>query len=201
MLTLFLTLAVLIASPIAITYFSATTNPQAVLAIAGATAVVWIGLAFCTRRPLLQSGASASEVASATSRNMGLVWLWGALSLLLVYLLALEWREWWHFTLAFALAAALCFGYSATLARDVAAGRDDETMLAIGRYLGIGQLVGMIVTVIGLAIDPDKEFLYIKEGDWAGNSICLAGAVALAVISAYALVTDKKVKSTPGPSN
>jgi hypothetical protein len=192
MSSLIVSIIILVLSAIKILYFASTGAPAALLAVAGVTSLVLTALAIRERSTLRKSGASKSRIASATSRNMGLVWLWGALALLLVYVFALDWREWWHFCAAFATAGVLCLGFSAMLVRDAGAGRDDETMLALGRYLAIGQLVGMIVTVAGLAIDPDKEFVYIKEGDWAGNSIFLAGALALAAISAHALLSEKK---------
>ena len=68
-------------------------------------------------------------------------------------------------------------------------------MLALGRYMAIGQLVGMVVTVIGLGIDPDKEFYWPADGDWAGNIIFLFGALALLAITAHALLNDKKLGS------
>jgi hypothetical protein len=144
------------------------------------------------RRALVASGASRSSIESLTARHMGLIWLWGAAALLLVYVFILSWREWPHFTAAFFLAGVLCLGFSSQLAKDAAKGRDDATMLKLGRYLGVGQLVGMLATIAGLAIDPDKELLATADADWAGNGILLFGALALAVVSAHALVDGKK---------
>jgi hypothetical protein len=191
-------IVILVVSSLKILYFASADAPAALLAVAGATGLILVALALYERSRLLRSGASRSRVASVTSRHMGIIWLWGALALLLVYMFALSWREWWHFCAAFATAGLLCLGFSAALARDADAGRDDETMLSLGRYLAIGQLVGMVATVVGLAIDPDKEFVFIKEGDWAGNSIFLSGALALAAVSAYALITDKNATRQAG---
>jgi hypothetical protein len=123
---------------------------------------------------------------------MGIVWLWGAASLFVIYVFILTWHEWWQFFAAFAVVGVLCLGFAALLERDANAGRDDETMLALGRYLAIGQLAGMVVTVAGLAVDPDKEFLWPADGDWAGNIVFLFGALALLAITAHALINDKK---------
>jgi hypothetical protein len=68
-------------------------------------------------------------------------------------------------------------------------------MLKLGRNFAIAQFVAMLVTIVGLIIDPDKEFLFIKEDDWAGNGIFLFGAIALAVLSGHALFTSKKTAS------
>ena len=144
------------------------------------------------RRSLRAAGAAPSRIESATARYLGLIWLWGAAALVLVYVLVLSWREWTNFSAAFAGAGALCLGFSALLAKDAAQGRDDATLLRLGRYLGIGLLVGMIATLAGLAIDPDKEILYAVDNDWAGNGIFLFGALALALVSAHALIDGKR---------
>jgi hypothetical protein len=56
-------------------------------------------------------------------------------------------------------------------------------------------LIGMIATMAGLAIDPDKEFLHTVESDWAGNGLFLFGALALAIVSAHALIDGNKNSS------
>ncbi len=55
----------------------------------------------------------------------------------------------------------------------------------------------MIVTLIGLAIDPDKEIVYIKETDWAGNGIFVTGAAALLLITAEALFLSRQTLPKP----
>lgn len=163
-------------------------EPLGLLASAG---LVNLGLAAYgvgERRALNRSGAAASAVESATARVMALIWLWGAAALVLVYTLVLSWREWTHFSAAFAGAGLICLGFSALLARDARQGRDDPTLLRLGRYFGIAQLVGMIATLIGLAVDSDKEILYAVDSDWAGNGLFMFGALALALVSAQALI-------------
>lgn len=169
-----------------------TTAPGGLLAATAFVNLLLAAAAISERRALVQSGAAPSRVESVTARYMGMIWLWGAAALILVYVLVLSWREWPHFAAAFAGAGLLCLGFSALLAKDAARGRDDATMLQLGRYLGIGQLIGMIVTMAGLAIDPDKEFLFPVDNDWAGNGIFLFGALALAIVSAHALIDGKK---------
>jgi protein-S-isoprenylcysteine O-methyltransferase Ste14 len=169
--------------------------PLALLASAAFVNVVLAAVGIATRRSLIARAASRSAVESASARAMALVWLWGAAALVLVYTLKLSWREWLLFTSAFTIAGLLSLGFSALLAKDAALKRDDETLLRLGRYLAIGQLAGMIVTIAGLVIDPDKEFLYPVDNDWAGNGIFLFGALALAALSAHALI-DRAKKST-----
>jgi hypothetical protein len=123
---------------------------------------------------------------------MGLVWLWGAAGIFVVYAFILSWREWWQFVTAFAVVGILCLGFAALLERDAARSRDDVAMLKLGRYLAMAQLGGMVVTILGLAVDPDKEFLWPDDGDWAGNILFLFGALALLAITAHALIYDEK---------
>ena len=82
-------------------------------------------------------------------------------------------------------AAVACKGAEGK-SKDAAAGRQDETLLNIARYLTIGQLVGMVVAMIGMIVD-DKMPRDPTEPDWAANAIFFFGAAALAAISAYAL--------------
>ncbi len=182
----------LTASLIATIMISAEEKPGPLIVATAIAAAAWVSIAIRDRQRLAGAGASPSKIAAATARYMGFVWLWGAVNLFVVYVFILTWHEWWQFFAAFAVVGALCLGYASLLERDAAAGRDDETMLSLGRYMAIGQLVGMVVTVIGLAIDPDKEFYWPADGDWAGNIIFLFGALALLAITAHALLNDKK---------
>jgi hypothetical protein len=171
-------------------------EPSALLAATGLISLLTAVVGIRERTALLASGASRSRVESKTAFYMALVWLWGSVALLLVYTLVLKWHEWWHFCLGFALAGGLSLGFSLLLGRDADAGREDETMLKLGRNLAIAQFVAMLVTIVGLIIDPDKEFLFIKEDDWAGNGIFLLGAIALAALSGHALLTAARKQAT-----
>jgi hypothetical protein len=177
-------------------FFSAQAKePFGLLAAAAFVNLLLAGVGITERRALVRSGASASNIESLTARYMGLIWLWGAAALVLIYVFLISWREWPHFSAAFAGAGVLSLGFSALLAKDAAKGRDDPTMLRLGRYLCIGQLAGMIATIAGLIIDPDKEILHAVDNDWAGNGLFLFGALALALISAHALIDGKKISS------
>jgi hypothetical protein len=117
---------------------------------------------------------------------MALVWAWAALSLLLTYVVALSWIEWWQYVLGAGAIAALCLFFARMLARDAAAGREDQAMLKLARYLTVGQLVGMIAAMIGLVID-DKMPRSHEQPDWAASAIFFFGAASLAIISLNAL--------------
>jgi hypothetical protein len=183
-------LVVLAAGLTATTLMAAQGGPAGLIAATAVVGLVWAGLAMRERSQLRASAASRSKVAAASARNMGFVWLWGALALVITYLFILKWHEWWQFALAFGVAGALSLALSALLERDATAGRDDAAMLKLARYLAFGQLAGMAAAVIGLIIDPDKELLWPNEGDWAANIIFLGGALTLAAITLHALLTE-----------
>lgn len=175
-----------------VVYSAREAEPLGLLGAAGFVNLVLAAVGIGERRSLGRAGAGRSAIESVTARAMGLIWLWGAAALVLVYNLVLSWREWTHFSAAFAAAGLISLGFSALLAKDAEKGKEDATLLRLGRYFAIAQLVGMIATLIGLAVDPDKEILYAVDSDWAGNGIFLFGALALALVSAYALIDRKK---------
>ena len=176
-------------------YAAEAQEPVALLATTAFVSLLLATVGAVERRNLTRAGAKQSLIEATTARYMGLIWLWGGAALILIYTLVMYWREWSHFSAAFVGVGLLCLGFSWMLSKDAAQGREDETMLKIGRYLGIGQLVGMIVTMIGLGIDPNKEFLHTRKADWAGNAIFLFGALGLAIISAHALIDARKKSS------
>jgi hypothetical protein len=163
------------------------------MAIAAATALLIAAAAMRRCRALLDSGASAAEVAGSNAWYMGMVWAWGALALIATYATRiLVWREWWQFLIAFAVVAALSFYFASTLTRDGRAGKQDEAMLRTSRILAKVQLVGMIITMFGLVIDGKMtRFMTLRFTDWAANNVFFFGAMAIAIISAYALRTNK----------
>lgn len=172
-------------------------SPHMNLAASGAVGLVLVIAGILKRRSLARAGASVSRIESATAAYMGLIWLWGAIAIVTVYPLMMSWREWPHFFGAFLTAGLISLAYANMLSRDADKGRDDPTMLQLGRYLAIGQLAGMVVTLAGLAIDPDKEIVFIRESDWAGNGIFVTGAAALLLITAEALFLSRNQLPQP----
>jgi len=144
------------------------------------------------------SGASKTTVAAINARHMGFVWSLGALSLFLTYAFLLEWKEWLVFTGVFITIAFVCLAFSVIVehnggSSDSATG--DDALLMLARYLTIVQLVGMIVTMGGLALDgkiPASTQANPGWYDWAGNVIFFYGALSLAAISANALYTERR---------
>jgi hypothetical protein len=155
----------------------------------GLTAAVGLGLAVAAvwgRHRLVVGGAGEATLAADTARSMALVWAWAALSLLLTYVFVLSWGEWWQYVLGAGAIAGLCLFFAATLSRDAAAGREDQAMLKLARYLTVGQLVGMVAAMIGLILDEKMPRAHAKP-DWAASTIFFFGAASLAIISLNAL--------------
>jgi peptidoglycan/LPS O-acetylase OafA/YrhL len=168
---------------------AASGMPEIYMAMTALISIVIAFLAIKDQRDLESSGASESVISASTARHMGLVWTWGALALLVTYYFILpSWREWPHFFAGLAIVGVLCLFFASTLSGDSEKGTDDATMLKLGRYLTIAQLAGTGVAVAGLLIDPDKQFLNVSRPDWAATNVFFFGALALAAISAHALL-------------
>jgi len=159
------------------------------LAIAAIAAVCFALFAIRDMQNAVTAGASRSAISAKSAWSMGYVWVWGGLGLLITYTSgAAAWHEWLHFFLAFAVAGAAALFFANLLQRDANAGKVDEAILKISRYLAYAQLFGMLAVMIGLLVDGKMtRFLIPRHGDWAANNIFFFGALALAVISAYAL--------------
>lgn len=162
-------------------------------------AVITLGIAFVAileNKSLRDSGAAKPLVAAATARNMGFIYIWGAVVIAITYSSLLSWHEWWHWFIGFALVGAICIIYANSLARDAEAGRQDDTLLNIGNKLTWVQLIGMLIAMVGMLVDGKlTRFVNPKLMDWAAQNTFFAGALGLAVISAYALWAGKDDKS------
>ena len=157
-----------------------------------ATALISLALAAIGLRETIaldKAGALQSEVSASTARYMGLIWTWGALALFVTYYFVLPaWREWPVFSGAFAILAAICLMFAAAMSNDAEKAADDKTLLKLGRILTIVQFAGTLVAMAGLLIDPDKRYLDASRLDWAATNIFFFGAMALAAVSATALI-------------
>jgi len=177
---------------------AAANMPLVHMAAAAIVSLVIAVLGVRENRALRAAGASESAVAASTARHMAMVWIWGAIGLLVTYFFILTWKEWLTFFLVFAGVGVLCLIMTGALSRDAAAGREDPTMLKLGNYLTVGQLVGMVVTMIGLVVDGKMTRFATIAGqrtgwqDWAANNIFFFGAMALAAISLNALLSKPK---------
>ncbi|MBU2583265.1 MAG: hypothetical protein KJ622_16270 [Alphaproteobacteria bacterium] len=172
--------------------------PDLHTAVAALIALSIAGIAVGDNWQQRKNGVGENLVAAATARAMGLVWIWGALSLFVTYFFILSWKEWMVFTGIFAVVGILCLLFAATLDRDEAVGKKDDTFLNLAKYLSVGQLIGMAVAMVGLILDG-KFPVAVKNTpgweDWAANNIFFFGALSIAIITANALYTKSKCKT------
>lgn len=138
--------------------------------------------------------ASQMLKASTGLHYMGVVWTWATLTLFATYAFFLQWREWWHFVLAFALLAGVCLWLAATLRQDAQSDGGDDTVLKLARVLTIVHLATGVITMLGLIIDGKMvRFLVARHQDWAAQNIFFFGALALAAIGWSALSAARSV--------
>lgn len=178
----------------AVVWSAAADRPSLCLALAAVVGLAFAAAAVWERHRLIANNAGEAELASATAASMGLVWAWASAAILLTYVFVLSWGEWWQYVLGAGVIAGLCLFFAATMSRDAAAGREDASLLKLARYLTLGQLVGMVIAMIGLILD-DKMPRDPRHPDWAANTIFFFGAASLAVISLNAL------RGTPSPKS
>lgn len=185
-------LLVMIASLVALVLLAQASQFYAHLIVAASAALAFAALG--VRETVGGAAVAATESQAAASfRHMGATWAWASIAMIATYLIALKWREWWEFFLAFGLLSALSFFIAGTLARDAAAGRRDETMLRVARGFSIFVLIAMAVVVIGLLVDGKMRRFWTVPGqrpgsqDWAASNIFFCGAFAIAAQAACAL--------------
>ena len=154
-------------------------------------------IAIHDHRQLEASSATRGKLSASIARNMGLIWMWGALGLLVSYGLILSetWPRWPLFFGIFAAASISFLLFAATLDRDEQLGRKDDGMINFGKYISMVQLAGMLVALVGIWLDPSKRLLSADMPDWVANDIFVAGAIALTAVSAYAVMNDKATQA------
>lgn len=191
MITLTVSLSAMILS-------AAIGDPMTLMCMTGVISFFVALTAIRTHRQLEGDGASRATLSASTARYMGLIWMWGALGLLVSYgqILNATWENWPVFFGTFAAAAIACLLYAATVDRDELLGREDQSMVNLGRYLTIAQLILMLATLIGLWLDPNRQLLSTADPKWVANNIFAAGAIALTAVSAYALLRDTAFAET-----
>ena len=177
----------------AIILSAAVNSPGLHMLASGVVSVAFALTAIAEHRALTAAGASRSEIGSSTARHVGLVWAWGALGLLLTYGAILEnlWPEWKQFFFGFAIAATASLIFSNMLNRDRQLGHDDNSVMTVGKILVAMQLLFMIGGIISMFIDG-KFPRDVSKPDWAACNIFFFGALAIAAISANALLADSK---------
>ena len=171
---------------------AAAGQPTWHLLATGLISVVFAMMAIRENHTLIAEGASKNVIAASTARYIGLIWTWGAIGLLVIYSLIFEdrWAEWWQFFIAFLFAAVGCIIYANMLTRDAEAGREDTSVIKLGRLLVMALLVGMVIAIASLFIDG-KFPRDVSHPDWAACNIFFFGALAVAAMCINALLSSK----------
>jgi hypothetical protein len=177
----------------AVIFTAAANAPGLHMVASGTISLVFAAIAIANHKSLVEAGASKSEIGASTAHHTSLVWIWGALSILVTYALILDnrWPEWWHFFLGFLVAATACMIFSVMLSRDAESGKIDQSVLKLGRILVMLQLAGMVAAIASMFIDG-KFPRDVTHPDWAGCNIFFFGALAIAAISADALFSTPR---------
>lgn len=129
----------------------------------------------------------------AARRNailMALVMGWGAAAFFALYgLTPLKWQHWWQYGAGMALYATGLLVYADLLSRP---GHRMTTSPMQYRVMQLTILQGTLV-VGGLAWLALSGKLATTRMDWAANAIFLGGGLALATLSAIAVVTQQRL--------
>ncbi len=163
---------------------------------AGAFAVLALAIGLGLNQPLWRlepvriTPEAAPIAAQRNAKLMALVWVWGAAAMAAVYTLGgLRWQHAWQYGSGMALIALFTWGFGAAIARaEQPASR--QMLLLRGLQLTIVQGVAAGGGVIYLLATGK---LMTFRSDWAANQIFLAGGVAITVLSAMAVITQRKL--------
>lgn len=171
-------------------------------AVIAAASLIFAVLAVLEQRRLTAAGAGRAAVAASSARHVAYVWMLGAMSVILTYNFILQWREWLAFGLGMIVIAGLCLLLASLFDSDAKAGKTDEAMLGLTRTLTIIQTIGMVIAMVGLVIDGKFAIgLAASRSDWAANNTFFFGALAVAIIGAYGLMTENRLRRAAQPTN
>lgn len=160
------------------------------LSVTAATCIFYALQAIRELQAASKNGETRIALTARSARYAGVVWTWAALVLVATYGLGImpPWREWQAHFLAMTAIAGLSLSLAAFLGKSAASGQEDETLFKIARYLTIGQLVVMVLVMIGLAADGHlTRFLTERYVDWPAKHVMFFGAMAIAAISGASL--------------
>jgi hypothetical protein len=164
-----------------------------VLLAAGLTALAFLALSLSANLRASSAPPSIAAAQEAAVLNAGLmaaVYAWGAVSIAgMYYLTDLSWYHAYQYALYLAVPSVLSALYSWRVETIDVTGR--ERPLRGGVALARVQAVAMAV-VVGMLVASGKA--PGVRPDWAANTVFMAGAAALLVISVLALVAQRKLR-------
>lgn len=159
------------------------------MAVAAGVSIFFALYAIHHMQKIASAGAPAAAVATECTRSQGLVWTWAAIVIAITYGTGvMTWKEWIpHFGGIFAV-GGVCLAVAAALGKSAERGESDPAMMNIARMLTVGQLVVMLLLIVGFLVDGQmKRFLVERYTDWPAKNVMFFGALAIAAISGAAL--------------
>lgn len=135
--------------------------------------------------------------ARRNARTMALIHAWAASAIAADYSLApLDWHLDWLYTLVFALAAVICFTYAVLISPGSSRFRRPRVHTGAVILAGL-QLLIASAAVFYLLVSGK---LWTFRSDWAANQVILFAAGTLALISTFAVLTDRRLNALASPA-
>lgn len=176
-------------SVIAMVVAASNLNRDMVALAAAAFATIVIASTLISNAKLWRSGSTSPiDALQTTTRFTALVYAWAAGAMLAIYLgTNVRWQHGWQYGTIFALIALAHAYYIKMLA---ARAPSVSAPSAVARAAQLALLQGT-AAVLALAWMISIGKLSTPKGDWAANTIFVAGGVAIAVISAVIYRTHR----------
>lgn len=128
--------------------------------------------------------------AQRNARLMALCYGWGGLTMLAAYLLSpLHWQHAWQYGAGMLLIAVAIAAYGTALAKPQNPTRRPYWLIAVQRLTlvqGIAAAIGLVFLVVSGKLTAGKT-------DWVANVIFVAGGASIAVLSAIAVHTQRRL--------
>ncbi len=168
----------------------------------GATALVSFGIvaaAVHEHRSAELAGASATSKAAISTRYLGLLWAWSAISAYVVYAFLLDWNYWMPVIVSMFLACGLCLFVAWILDRDGAAdaslGSSALLVMLItrGQFALGGLLLGFAISACG---KPELGGMH----RWVALNLVMCTAAALLTLTGYLIISETTATSRTTPA-
>ncbi|HUS97973.1 MAG TPA: hypothetical protein VMX97_14695 [Hyphomicrobiaceae bacterium] len=169
-----------------------TLVPLAALSFAGVAIYgAWHWNRAFTGLPAGRVTEHAAPIAGVRNAQLlALVYCWGGLAMLgCYYLTSLHWQHAWQYGAGMMLIGLAIYMYARALRQPGSVARSPRSMLAMERLTaaqGWGAIAGLTFMVV-------SGKLWSGKTDWAANAVFLAGGVAVAALSAFGVLTQRKL--------
>jgi hypothetical protein len=130
-----------------------------------------------------------SRSAAVLIRHMGMLWSWGAMSIVLIYGTLLQWSAWHGVFFVLVLGSGLCLFIANVLERDAAEDAHDSRMVGLVGLIAKVQFGATCIAIGGLvAYGKLSVDAFGGDAKWAAVNILLCMGMALAGLSGFAFV-------------